>query len=557
MSRRKTSPTPPLEWLKARLKRDERSPTGFVWKERPKGDFKTEAAWRGWNTTFAGGMAGAAQRNGYTPYISIRYGGHKDCLLDVRALKIAFDEGEWPTGKLPPWPKDIVVSPRQDDLKRRLRVTAGYVGEGVLARYFADECQDSGFTPDELTVLQRVRDPFRLDIPTKRRDAEWFTDNFNRFFGQDREGHLREIHYVLATDVPPIHRPNGAPYTNIHKDWRWLLNEPAKTARWLGLVPWHRIIDNRSDPPVLHRVERAGEAEASFLVGLPVPDKIDVTPTPDLEGFDADQPFALALFAEKSSPAEVLASLAERLGANFYPGGGDQVDRRIWEIARDAHADGRKLILFTVCDCDPGGWNMPIAIARKLQAFSVSEFPDLEFEVVRAGLTPAQVRVLGLPGAPLKLTEKRADRWREAMGVEQTELDAAMALKREEFIAAVEEAIRLYFDETLEERVAQAQLEWEGEAEAAIEEQIDAEEIASLQARYDAARAEIEAINKRLSEIVEDIDLPDPPDPPEPDMDDKIELRSPLIDSDWGFVEGTRKLKANKAYEDDEADDGE
>jgi hypothetical protein len=512
---------PPLAWLKARLARDESSPTGFVWKERPKGDFKTEGDWRSWNATNAGRRAGSLRKSGRgdAPYVLIKSLG-KPVYLDVRALDIAFKTGTWPTGRLPPWtPSPIPV--RQGAMER-LSASDEHIGEGPLASFFASQCEESGHSPDDLTVLSRERDPFRLDIPTKRRDAEWFADKFRRHFADREEAHLREIHYVLATAVPPIRRPDGHPYRNTHKDWRWLLNKPAKAARWLGLVPWNRISDNRSEDPVIHRQEPSGGAEASLLTELDVPDEIDVTPTPTLDGFEADQPFSLALFSEKSPMAEDLATLAERYHGNAYVGGGDQVDRRIWEIARDADDDGRKLVIFTVCDCDPGGWNMPIAIARKLQALAVSEFPGLEFEVVRAGLTPDQVRILDLPSSPLKPTEARADRWREMMGVEQTEIDAALALKHDALIATVEQAIRPYFDETLRERVEEAQQEWQAQTEAAIEEQIDAEEIASLQARYDAAREEIERVNYRLRVMADAITLPAPPPPPEPDMDDKI-----------------------------------
>jgi hypothetical protein len=85
-------------------------------------------------------------------------------------------------------------------------------------------------------------------------------------------------------------------------------------------------------------------------------------------------------------------------------------------------------------------------------------------------------------------------------------------------------------------RVHQAREAWEEEAGEAIAAQVDDEEIARLQERYDDAREEIERIAYRLGVMAEAITLPDPPAVPEPDMAGK-EAR--LIDSDWGFVEGT------------------
>ena len=55
-------------------------------------------------------------------------------------------------------------------------------------------------------------------------------------------------------------------------------------------------------------------------------------------------------------------------------------------------------------------------------------FPDLDYEVHRAVLTPEQVREYGLPSRPLKETERRGDAWRTQMGIEQTEIDALASL---------------------------------------------------------------------------------------------------------------------------------
>jgi hypothetical protein len=66
--------------------------------------------------------------------------------------------------------------------------------------------------------------------------------------------------------------------------------------------------------------------------------------------------------------------------------------------------------MFTLSDCDPAGHQMPISIARKLQAFKDQFFPDLEFEVVPVALTPQQVEAEGLPSAPMKEGEKRSGR---------------------------------------------------------------------------------------------------------------------------------------------------
>lgn len=63
-------------------------------------------------------------------------------------------------------------------------------------------------------------------------------------------------------------------------------------------------------------------------------------------------------------------------------------------MARNAHRDGRPVIVVTFADSDPSGWQMPLSIARKFQALAITHFPGLHFRGYRAGLTPAQVAAL-------------------------------------------------------------------------------------------------------------------------------------------------------------------
>ena len=74
----------------------------------------------------------------------------------------------------------------------------------------------------------------------------------------------------------------------------------------------------------------------------------------------------------------------------------------------------------------------------------------------------------------MKETEKRADRWREAFGVEQTEIDALATLRPNVLRDIVRQAFDPYVDRLLADRVARARVEWDQQAAAAINEQIDA-----------------------------------------------------------------------------------
>ena len=108
------------------------------------------------------------------------------------------------------------------------------------------------------------------------------------------------------------------------------------------------------------------------------------------------------------------------------------------------------MVVFYFADCDPAGWQMSISVSRKLQALQALEFGGLDIEVHRVALTPDQVREYGLPSTPLKDTERRADKWTAAMGVEQTEIDALAALQPDVLTQMARDAIAPFFDSTLD-----------------------------------------------------------------------------------------------------------
>ena len=128
----------------------------------------------------------------------------------------------------------------------------------------------------------------------------------------------------------------------------------------------------------------------------------------------------------------------------------------IAEMAARAAADPRPAVVLYFSDFDPSGWQMPISVSRKLQALRTLRHPDLRIAVHRVALTLDQVRELNLPSTPLKETEKRADKWRARMGHEQTEIDALAALRPEELTRIALDALKPFFDFTLDERCERA-----------------------------------------------------------------------------------------------------
>jgi hypothetical protein len=320
--------------------------------------------------------------------------------------------------------------------------------------------------------------------------------------GKKRKIHWRGLHYALVSTSNLV-KPNDEPYRNDDDNWTWLVNVAGKAARWLGYIPFERITDNRNAPPIIHRKARVSpEAFVSIGLDVTIPDADDLKPQPSATGFEPRQAFHFVIFGEKASLEEVVLPIARAKQADLYLPTGEISDTLLYQIAKDADNDGRPLVLFTLADCDPAGRQMPVSIGRKLQALRDLLFPDLQFEVVPVALTVEQVRELGLPSTPLKETEKRADRWRQAFGVEQTEIDALATLRPDILREIIERAFDPYFDRTLEARVIEAEEEWDQQAQEALAEQIDPAHLEALRVEASGRLAELESaiadINERL-----------------------------------------------------------
>ena len=80
----------------------------------------------------------------------------------------------------------------------------------------------------------------------------------------DRVIHLRGFHYLLVS-TSGLLKPNGLPYRNSEEDWRWLVQDAAKAARWLGHIPFEQIVDARNTEPV-----DGTKPEARISVGLDI-----------------------------------------------------------------------------------------------------------------------------------------------------------------------------------------------------------------------------------------------------------------------------------------------
>jgi hypothetical protein len=438
------------------------------------------------------------------------------------------------------------------------------LGDSRLTSVIAHHIDD-GYCLDDLTVLAHGNDPFRQDTDEGHKLGKWLRDTLEGELGFEvgedgRTIHNRGLHYLLIGQL----KPDGSVYQNSEREWKWLSDRVSKAARWLGYVPFEQVTDQRNAGPVIR--ERPPEPEPAILTGYEasalVPGAEDFAPAAYLDGA-AVQPCRLAVIGEKSSLEPVLGPVADESGASLYLPTGEISDTQLHRMAALAVADGRPLICLYFSDSDPSGWQMPISVSRKLQALSELLGP-LEFEVHRVALTPDQVRELGLPSTPLKDTERRAAKWEARTGTQQTEIDAAIALRPGELAQIAREAIAPFFDASLAGRFGQARQAWLADAQQVIDDGLDGDReqiLAAARVRLSRARALIDEVNESLQTSAGPDDLPafEPPEPDAP-IGDALPsgLGTTLVSSRWDFADQCRALKGSKAYGgEDENGDGD
>jgi hypothetical protein len=420
-------------------------------------------------------------------------------------------------------------------------------GLGEQLRKLAEE---TGLTLGELSVFSSNNDPYRFDTSAHHRDAAWLRKVMDKT-RITSPIHLRGLHYVLVTKK--VIKPNGKPYRNTGRDWFWMSDIVSKPARWLGYIPFDRIVDERNDAPIIRPAAvRCDPDPLIWVASAPDFSTFDerLRPRVDLGELQSPQIYRLAFFGEKTSLEAVLGPLAEEYNADLYLATGEQTISGVYCSARAAVADGRELIVFVFADCDPAGWQMAVSIAHKLRAFRDLQFPNFTYRVFAPALTVAQVNSLDLPSTPLKESEKRADRWKEAFGIEQTEIDALATLRPRDLERITRLAIGPFFDPTLDERIEVAQADWRrlaqrrlnaAAARAAGYAQLRSDAVAALS----EAKTALAALERATNELVVDFPEFEMPEA-EPDDDHADE---PLVTSDMDLEEHIRQLRMRKNYE--------
>jgi hypothetical protein len=229
-----------------------------------------------------------------------------------------------------------------------------------------------------MTVLSDGRDPYRLDTPAGHRLAEWtpaghrlaewFARQVEDKLADQRVIHLRGLFYLIVA-VGSVRRPNGELFTNTEPTWAWFSERAAKAARWLGYVSFDRIIDERNAPPELFIAEPSPTYAGLFSgVAIELPDLDDAMPGIACGNWEARQSHRIILIGEKTSLGLVLRPIAEQVRGELLLPTGEISDTQLADLAARAVEDGRRAVVLYFSDFDPSGRQMPVSVARKLQA---------------------------------------------------------------------------------------------------------------------------------------------------------------------------------------------
>src|SRR5262249_38981904 len=158
--------------------------------------------------------------------------------------------------------------------------------------------------------------------------------------------HLRGLHYRISS-AGAIQRPDGKPYLNTDDCWEWLQEDAAKAGRWLGYVPFERIIDERNAPAEIYVPEAltpSGFLSCGGWVELPLSLE-DTLPKFYLRDFTALQSYRIVLIGEKVSLRDILLPITQQVGGELLLPTGEASDTMVAELAQRAAVDGRPAVV--------------------------------------------------------------------------------------------------------------------------------------------------------------------------------------------------------------------
>jgi hypothetical protein len=351
--------------------------------------------------------------------------------------------------------------------------------------------KQTGKNIPELLALTRENDPFFAGTAVHWKKAKWFATMWKREYEGQTGIHLRRVHYHLDAKKN-VRKLDGKPYRNAYKDWCYLL-ECSKFARDLYLVPADAFDDHQNpDPyPLNWRGQRDVEYSPDFMdpyFGWDLPSlRCDLSSadwrigTPQVSGYTPhdyqDRAYLCELWIEKSTMDDVLRPLADDLGIRLVPSTGFQSITNAVKLLQRIHKIRKPARVFRT---------MPISVARQIEFWQKDYAPDADIKLMVLGLTQAQITHYKLPYS----VDKKGS----------VELDALEALHPGELAKIVRQALQPYLDDTISDRLADAE---------ALARRIVREEWSELmkpeRQKLEALQKQIQAVTKKYQREAADV----------------------------------------------------
>jgi hypothetical protein len=267
-----------------------------------------------------------------------------------------------------------------------------------------------------LIVLADIHDPFYIN-PRRHAGALWFARTW-AFLDPPDGVHLRRLHYRLVVAGEPPLNLNGLPYENTERDWDDL-SKASVDARALDLIPADKFTDRRAGEPIFVADDNGQGYAASIRTygawqgSHPFESALSFRYEPNVFEFPADlpdaavvsphlaEPYAIEIWAEKSTMNDILDPLARRLNVTFVTGLGElSWTHCVWQVRR-VLAHCKKTRILYISDHDPTGDHMPVSISRKIEYLLRRDGHDLDVRLAPIVLTIEQVRRHRLPRKPI------------------------------------------------------------------------------------------------------------------------------------------------------------
>jgi len=384
---------------------------------------------------------------------------------------------------------------------------------------------ESGVRVTDLLALAPQNDPFYTGRPAEVAAAQWFFILY-RQFGYSGGVHLRRIHYQIVSQNPPVKMPNGETYENTDNCWQFL-NNAAKWARYLDLVPAEQFVDRRNPDAIIHsRFQELGDwlyenPNPAYAVNDPASwDSYTVPALPELPdlpwylpdppafsvwGYDGiQQGYLVEVWAEKTTMNDILIPLCREYGINLVTGAGELSITAVIEFIKRVEAADRPARILYISDFDPAGLGMPISVARKIEFYMRQMDESLDVKLNPVVLTPEQIAHFNLPRVPVKDSDKRKANFESAYGQGQVELDALEALYPGELRDIVREAILNYYDDSLTDRAYDVKRRLEGHLDGARDEAIydNAQDKDALEEEFNNIKVDYETTRAAFAEMI-------------------------------------------------------